>query len=529
MSEQGMQRFEGLRGLTRLELLGLCWVLMLALVLRLWGICYSLPYVHHPDEPATINVTVNMIQNGELNPHFFHWGTAYFYLVALIYVPYFLTGMVWGRFQSRLDLVPVEQHVLGTGYISLPTEVWAARLVSLALGAGTVWLVYRMGRVQYNHKAGILAAALLGTSPAHVIQSHFAVPDIAMVFFSCMSVLYAIHWVEDGGRGDSVWAGFWGGLAAATKYNAAGLIFFVLGAAQLIRHGRQSWRKPDILWAGGGAVIGFVLGVPGTIIAPQEFGKGLAFTMHHYSSGHAGMEGTPLLWYLRFLVRQGLLPLLAIGGMIWGLARRNRATMLLSIVTLAYFSLISTYIVRNSRTILPLFPLMAVLGGTVLMWVNDRLKQSCHLSRPIRGLLICAALLIIFGLPLAKTISADHNLAQRDAQTLAREWIIAHIPIGTTIAGEAYTAFLHPAEYKTIYLNNATDHPRAWYCEQGAEYVMMSEMAHGRFFADPDRYPTQVRKYERLMGELDLVHEVHGPFLGNPGLSVYVYRVPCSN
>jgi 4-amino-4-deoxy-L-arabinose transferase-like glycosyltransferase len=403
------------------------------------------------------------------------------------------------------------------------------RLVSIVLGVGTVWLVYLIGRAQYNHKAGILAAALLATSPAHAIQSHFAVPDVAMIFFLCLSVLYAIRWAEDGRYSDSAWAGFWGGLAAATKYNAAGLILFVLGAAHLLRNGRRAWRKPDILWAGGGAVIGFVLGVPGTIIATQEFGEGLAFTMRHYSSGHAGMEGDSLLFYLRFLAGQGLLPLLAIGGMIWGLGRRDRAAMLLGSVTLAYFGLISTYIVRNERTILPLFSLMAALGGTVLMWAEERLNQVCHLNRAIRGLLFLIILLITFLPPLAKTVSVDRNLAQRDAQTLAREWITVHIPTGTVIAGEAYTAVLHPTEYKTIYLLNATEHPKAWYCEQGAEYVIMSEMAHGRFFADPARYPTQVQDYEQLMAELELVHEIRGPFLGSPGFSVYVYRVPCDD
>jgi 4-amino-4-deoxy-L-arabinose transferase-like glycosyltransferase len=529
MFKPGMQRFECLRGLARRESVGLCLVLFLALALRLWGSRFSLPYVHHPDEPATINVTARMLQNGELNPHFFHWGTAYFYLVALMYVPYFLAGVVLGCFHSRLDLALVEQYVLGVGYIALPTEVWVTRLVSIVLGVGTVWLVYLMGRAQYNHKAGILAAALLATSPAHAMQSHFAVPDVPMIFFLCVSVLYAIRWARDGRCGDSLWAGFWGGLAAATKYNAAGLILSVLGAAHLLRYGRRAWRKPDILWAGGGAVIGFVLGVPGTIIATQEFGEGLAFTMRHYSSGHAGMEGDSLLFYLRFLASQGLLPLLAIGGMIWGLGRRDRAPVLLSIVTLFYFGLISTYIVRNDRTILPLFPLMAVLGGAALTWANEWLNQFCHLARSIRELLVLTMLLITFLPPLVKTVSANRNLVQRDAQTLARDWIIAHIPTGTVIAGEAYTAVLHPTEYKTIYVHNATDHPKAWYCEQGAEYVVMSEMAHGRFFADPARYPTQVQSYERLMAELELVHEIRGTFLGYPDSSVYVFRVPCDD
>jgi 4-amino-4-deoxy-L-arabinose transferase-like glycosyltransferase len=507
--------------------LALACVLLLATWLRLWGLWFGLPYVYHPDEPVAINMAVKMLQNGELNPHFFHWGTAYFYLVAVAYVPYYLGGMVLGRFHSRLDLSPVQQYGLGVGYIPLPAEVWIARLVSVLLGVGTVWLVYLIGRALYNRQAGLLAAALLAVSSVHATQSHFAVPDVAMIFFVCLSVLSAIRWVEQGRRSDNVWVGFWGGLAAATKYNAAGLLLLIVGAAQLLRYGRRAWRKPDILCAGGGAVLGFVLGVPSAVIATSEFWDGVTFTLRHYGGGHAGMEGESLLWYLRFLSRQGLLPLLAIGGMIWGLARRVRVTILVSVVTLAYLGLISTYTVRNERTILPLFPLMAALGGVALVWIGERTSQVRHLTRPLWRTLILVVLFGTFVPPLTRVIAADRNLTRQATQTLAREWIIANIPAGTRVASEAYTAVLHPTEYETIYLNSAIDHERAWYCEQGVEYVVMSEMAHGRFFADPDRYLAQVRDFERLMAELELVHETCGTFLSYADRCVNIFRVPC--
>ena len=511
------------------KLASVCFVLSLALVLRLWGSYFDLPYIHHPDEPMTINVVVRMLQNRDLNPRFFHWGTAYFYLIAAAYLPYCLIGAIPGRMQGVSDLAVAEQYVLGVADISLPAEVWVARLVSVALGVGTVYLIYLMGRVLWDHEAGVLGALLLATSPAHAIQSHFAVPDVAMVFFLCLSILYAAHWVSAGGRSDFVWAGFWGGVAAATKYNAVALVFLSLGAAQLLRHGRRAWKSPDIVWAGIAAVVGFVLGAPATIVATREFGEGLAFTMRHYASGHAGMEGTPLLWYLRFLASQGLLAPLAIAGIVWGASRRDRTTILLGIVTLVYFGLISTYTVRNERTILPLLPLMAALGGMALARAHAKLSQVHHLTQTVQRLLVLTVLAITLGPSLVETVAADRRLARQDTQTMAREWIVAHIPPGARVAGEAYTAVLHSGEYETVYVDSAIDHPRTWYCEQGVEYLMMSEVAHGRFFADPARYPTQVRDYERLKAELELVHEARGPFLAYPELSVYIYRVPCDD
>jgi 4-amino-4-deoxy-L-arabinose transferase-like glycosyltransferase len=529
MPESVIHKLERLGVRDRWKLASICLVVSLALVLRLWGSYFDLPYIHHPDEPMTINVVVRMLQNRDLNPRFFHWGTAYFYLVAAAYLPYCLIGAILGYIHGMSDLAVAEQYVLGVADISLPTEVWTARLVSVALGVGTVYLVYLMGRVLWDHETGILGALLLATSPAHAIQSHFAVPDVAMIFFLCLSILYAARWVSVGGRSASVWAGFWGGVAAATKYNAVALVFLSLGAAQLLRHGRRAWKSPDIVWAGIAAVVGFILGAPAAIVATREFGEGLAFTMRHYASGHAGMEGTPLLWYLRFLASQSLLAPLAVVGILWGASRRDRTTILLGIVTLAYFGMISTYTVRNERTILPLLPLMAALGGMALARACAKLSQVHHLTRPVQRLLVFTVLAITLGPSLVETVAADRRLARQDTQTMAREWIVAHIPPGARVAGEAYTAVLHSGEYETVYVDSAIDHPRAWYCEHGVEYLMMSEVAHGRFFADPARYPTQVRDYERLKTELELVHEARGPFLAYPEVSVYTYRVPCGD
>jgi hypothetical protein len=348
-----------------------------------------------------------------------------------------------------------------------------------------------------------------------------------MVFFLCLSTLYAVRWVSVGGRSDGVWAGFWGGVAVATKYNAAIFVLLSLGAAQLLRYGRRAWKHPDIVWAGVAVVVGFIIGMPAAVFAPREFWGDLIFEMRHYASGHAGMEGTPLLWYLRFLAGQGLLAPLAIVGIAWGASRRDRTTILLGIVTLAYFGLISTYAVRNERTILPLFPLMAALGGVALARARLWLSQARHVTQPIRRILVLTVLAVTLGPSLIETVAADLRLARQDTQTMAREWIIAHVPPGTRIAGEAYTAVLRAGEYETVYVDSAIDHPRAWYCEQGVEYLMMSEVAHGRFFADPARYPTQVRDYERLKAELELMHEARGPFLAYPEASVYTYRVPC--
>lgn len=48
-------------------------VLLIALVLRLWGLAYDLRYVYHPDEPGLASISLRILQTGDLNPRFFHY------------------------------------------------------------------------------------------------------------------------------------------------------------------------------------------------------------------------------------------------------------------------------------------------------------------------------------------------------------------------------------------------------------------------------------------------------------------------
>ena len=223
------------------------------------------------------------------------------------------------------------------------------------------------------------------------------------------------------------------------------------------------------------------------------------------------MEGDALLWYLHFLTTQGLLPGLALGYAIWGSMRREEVTGLIGIVALAYFAVISTYTVRNDRTILPILPLLAVLAGVALIRSNDWLGTVQRISRVARTSLILAIVLLAFVPPLVRIGRADWNLTQKGVQTLAEEWIKSHIPPGSKIVEETYTALPSAPDYEVIYLSSVIEHSAAWYCEQRVDYVVMSEAAHGRLFADPDRYGAKVEEYEALISALELVHEVRGP------------------
>jgi hypothetical protein len=67
-------------------------ILLIAILLRLWGIDFGLPYMYHPDEPNPIEIAQRMIKTGDLNPHWFLKPSVLIYLNALLYLPYYAFG-----------------------------------------------------------------------------------------------------------------------------------------------------------------------------------------------------------------------------------------------------------------------------------------------------------------------------------------------------------------------------------------------------------------------------------------------------
>jgi hypothetical protein len=72
----------GEQRVTQKEVLALIPVCGMAVLLRLWGIGFGLPYDFHPDEPTVIETAFRMASSGDLNPHFFVWPFLFFSLNA---------------------------------------------------------------------------------------------------------------------------------------------------------------------------------------------------------------------------------------------------------------------------------------------------------------------------------------------------------------------------------------------------------------------------------------------------------------
>lgn len=481
-------------------------ILLLALAIRVWGIAYDLPYVYHPDEPAMIQRSLHMLKTGDLNPHFFHWPSLPFYLNALAYVPYYLLGRQLVGFKSPEDIPSLRQLTMGVVYSPMPTTVLLGRLVTVGFGVGCVALVYLIGRrLTGVRSVSLLAALLVALSPTCVSHSRWATPDTFAAFFALAASYMSLLLFQEGKTWQYVLAGVCVGLAASSKYNAA-LVLVALLVAHFFRHGWTGFRSRDLYLALAASGSAFLLTTPFALLDFPKFWTDLSFDRAHYSTGHAGMEGDSLRWYLSYLLRvSGPASILAGIAIIGAFMSRSKILLLAASFPIVYFLTVSQLNVRNERTILIVIPFMFLLAAILLLELFRRATKLQRKSSVLVSILLLLALLALsVGIPAYNTVQAGLKLSLVDSRETARIWIQDNLTPGTQVAIESYSPFVDPRQFSVLGVGRIPEYSPDWYVEQGFEYLIFSSGMYGRFFADRGRYAAEVALYEGFFNRFEL-------------------------
>jgi len=497
-------------------------ILLTALSVRLWGVNYDLPYIYHPDEPGYIAISQNIFKTGDLNPHFFNYPSLFFYINALAYIPYYLLGKLIGVFHTPNDILPPISLTMGVTQAQMPTTVLLGRIVTISFGVGTVGLAYFVGKQITGRTAvGVLASLMVAIAPTNVWHSRLITPDTFVTFFSLASFLASILVYQQGKTWQYVVAGICVGLTASSKYNG-GLIVLPLLLASFLHYGKAAFKQPKLYLALLLCGVGFLATTPYAILDSAKFLKDLRFEAQHYSTGHAGMEGNSLEWYLNYMWNtSGGLYLFAALGILYGSILRPKETSLLSIFPLAYFVFISSFVVRNDRTFLPLTPFLFLLAAWFLIDLFDKLRKMQAKSMRRLFLTVLASItIIILALPVSKTIADTQRLMTVNSRETARIWIDDNLPPGAKIAIESYSPFVNPTRFSVQGFGRMIDHDAEWYIEQDFDYLVFSQGMYGRFYKEPERYRNEISQYDNLFGQFNLLI-----MFTDGGYEVRVYRV----
>ena len=183
---------------------------------------------------------------------------------------------------------------------------------------------------------------------------------------------------------------------------------------------------------------------------------------------------------------------------LWGLVRPRPGTIALAaFVVVACLGMTSSHYVFYRYIVVPL-PALAILAGLLVADVLSFRARLRGLPRAALAALFLAVLL----LPAAvRDVKLIRLLRREDTRTLARKWIVAHVPRGARIATSDMTPYGKPqlpADYQLIPLA-----PLPTLRSQGVHWVL-SDSSPLRFYS---RGPTPA-ELEELQSGATLAFEV---------------------
>ncbi len=413
----------------RARLLVLAALTLLSGWLRFTAAGFGLPGKFRPDEEYVLSRALGA--SVDWNPHFAIYPAAHGYV---------LHGVLrtWAALTGR---------EFATAYAADgQAEAWlVARRVSAALGTATVPAIYLATAPAFGTTAGLVAAAIVATTPLHARDSKFATTDIAAVFWLTLAIAATLRVVRRGALRDSLASGLLAGLAIATKY-PAGAVLVAVGAAHVgarWREGRTLWRSlRDIrpwlaLWA---AVAAFACATPSFFLDWQQTLADFDYQSSVVAAGvHNPQAGHGWSWLLLHVLPDGfgLAPaLLFAAGLALAVLRPAPGTLsLASFVVVACAGIASSRSVFYRYALIPL-PGMAILAGRAFALAAGAIQRRAPagLARRAVSVVLVAGLAALLAAPLVRSWKANRLLARRDTRELARVWIESNVPAGSSIA-----------------------------------------------------------------------------------------------
>ena len=442
-------------------------ILVIASILRLYGIEWDKGGMFHPDERAILFHLDSLslphwtdlkilldARYSPLNPHWFPYGSLTIYLVKLF-----------------AGIISVFTSVDLTG-LSL-----IGRALSASADIGTVFMTFMIGSVAYNRKVGYLSSLLVSLSVIHIQLSHFFVVDTYLTFFVTTSLYFIIKIAKRGGAKNSIYAGVFVGLAIATKISvipifgalfAAYFFFYIDSIYNIDSQGRaiQNNKSVIVKWFVLSLIASFLVFFITTPYAFLDWYKTEACVMpfefleflsnNEYACAVGGeiqmargesarpytqqyIGTTPFIYQIRQLTMFGLGPVLgllawlSLGFMLfWAVYRKQRPDIILVTWVLSYFILTGYLEVKFLRYMLPITPIMLIFVSHMLYMLS-----GWSLVNNIRLYFVTQIVTVILILATMLNALAFMNIYSNDHTAFkASDWINQNVSTGSVILME---------------------------------------------------------------------------------------------
>ncbi len=235
-------------------------------------------------------------------------------------------------------------------------------------------------------------------------------------------------------------SGLFAGLAVSTHYYVGMVVIPIVVVAAI--HGARTgkWREASklLVLAGAASIAGFLIGTPFLPLEPRIAMRDIV-AVREIDIDRAVVGGggafTSALSYARMLYFDAVgwpVCILAVIGFVWAIVEDRARGLLLAGFTVAFLTFVANTVpmTRYLNVVLPMFALAAAFA---VVRVADRFGKLA----PAAATTITVAALIP-GLLLS--VHTDLFFLQKDTRTLAKEFVESHIPPGTSILVQPYSA-----------------------------------------------------------------------------------------
>jgi Dolichyl-phosphate-mannose-protein mannosyltransferase len=412
----------------RATALGIAVVLLVALALRLWNLDHGLPFAYNADEAEHFVPRAIAMLHGSLDPGYYENPPGFTYLLLLVF-------HLRGGDLARTFAADPEPAFL------------TARVVVALLGTLGVGLTFWAGTRFYDRRVGLVAAAVLAVAFLPVFYAKHALNDVVtlvpvtVALVACLVVHQRGRWPEWAVAGAAV------GAATATKYTAGAMLVTLLVAAGLrVLDDRGELRRTlaGLALAAVALAAAFAVLNPFALLNPSEAHSQVVGQSRQAGTGKLGHDDAPgALYYLGTLTwGLGWLPLAAAaGGVVAGLRRDWRRTLLLVAFPLVLFLFLSTQARFFGRWLLPAYPALCVLAGYGVV----ALARAITTAPRRLAAIVTAAAAVLCAQGLVASAHVDAVLGREDTRAQARAWLASHVPAGAGVLVEPFV----PADWLT--------------------------------------------------------------------------------
>jgi len=438
-----------------------------ALVLSIWGANFGLNerMALHSDENLVFSIIKKMLADKDFNPHFFRYGSPFFYLYAFIYI-------------CTLPFHKGHQfsfYIIGRSFTGI-------------LGAVAVLFTYLIGAKIVNRKVGLLGAMFHATALVHVQSSHYIKADVASELFILISFYFAYKIFEEGKLKDYILCGIFTGIAVGMKYVFWSVLPLIIGA--IFSPEKTIFTKckkavTALIVTG----ISFIVSSPFVFLDFCKFREDIfrVFRQVRYGIdmwGASDINGiSTWRWEVGYLFHVGLLyPFIValIGGLIIFLCRVSikKKVLFLSFPIAYLIQIMFLNKIRFDRYVLPVVPFFAILSG-IFIYYNAK-----YVIRIFKGKYKIAKYLvfslggaIFFIFPMVKCGVMDYYISRKDTRSITADWIGKNIfsNYRTIMFGDYYLyKACRQRECKSVVLQNTMNFGPEYYMSRGFRYAVIN-------------------------------------------------------